>query len=63
MAIEVQSLPAPLDDGGRWLVRRVVHRIRRAGGATTTFEAESAGAGGGAGGLVGAAMAAVGGLL
>jgi hypothetical protein len=63
MTIEIQSLPAPLDDGGRWLVRRVVHRVRRAGGATTTFEADSADAGGGTGGLLGVAVQAVGGLL
>jgi hypothetical protein len=60
--VEVQSLPDGLS-GGPWLITRVTHRLAPARGGETTLEAESADTESLLGQLVGAALAAVGGLL
>jgi hypothetical protein len=59
--VEVQELPDGLA-GGPWLLTHVVHRLRPGAGGTTSFEGESAGAGGAADLLAGA-LSAAGGLL
>jgi hypothetical protein len=61
MCIEIQSLPDALG-GGRWLLTRVVHRLRRNSAGTTVLEAESADATPHTS-LLGAALSALGSVL
>jgi hypothetical protein len=59
--IEVQSLPDGLV-GGPWLLTRVVHRLEPGARGSTVLEAEDAGASSRLSGLLGGALAALGGL-
>ncbi len=61
LVLEVQDLPGDRF-GGPWIMTRVVHHLRPGQGGHTSFEALS-GEGGGLGSLLGAALAALGGLF